>query len=87
MCRGGCWAGYIEFDRMSWSEGFCVCNLVQGLLMQLWGWGQFRDSLCQALMPKRSLEECVGGGRCREMLPLEIHGGEGSQAGELLRSG
>lgn len=30
MCRGGCWAGYVEFDRVSWSEGFCVCNLVGG---------------------------------------------------------
>lgn len=28
--RGGCWAGYIEFDRMSWSKSFCVWNLVGG---------------------------------------------------------
>ena len=28
--QGGCWAGYIEFDRMLWSKSFCVCNLVGG---------------------------------------------------------
>ena len=42
------------------------------------GWGRFRDALFQALMPGRSLEECVGGGQ------LE---GEASSAGEPRRGG
>lgn len=42
MSRSGCWAGYVEFDRVSWSEGFCVCNLVGELLLQLWGRGQIQ---------------------------------------------